>query len=169
MGLDISYYRRVSLAPDAKVDSDGCPEDWDNHTRVYLNDAFPGRADDITDRAIYKTEDGDGFRAGSYGSYNDWREWLAKLAGYAAVPTSDARHQHSDGAGVAGAGPFYELIHFSDCEGVIGAQVSAKLAKDFADFQERADASDSGWFAAKYAEWRKAFETAADGGFVDFH
>ena len=36
--------------------------------------------------------------------------------------------------------PFVELINFSDCEGVIGPEVAAKLAKDFADYEFSASA-----------------------------
>jgi hypothetical protein len=53
-----------------------------------------------------------------------------------------------------------------------GPIVSAKLAADFAKNQERADkyeTTDAEWFRLKYADWRKAFETAADGGAVNFH
>lgn len=55
------------------------------------------------------------------------------------------------------------------CEGVIGSSVSAKLAKDFADFQKDADAHEDRNFREKYAEWRKEFEMAADDGAVSFH
>ena len=67
----------------------------------------------------------------------------------------------------ARATPFYELINFSDCEGFIGPKTSAKLAKDFAAWQEKA--GERGWFSEKYAQWRAAFELAANGGVVQFH
>lgn len=57
----------------------------------------------------------------------------------------------------------------SDCEGVIGPEVSAKLVKDFADFDERAKTRGGKYFYALYCDWRKAFEMAADGGAVSFH
>lgn len=163
MGLDISYYRTATLAPGGDPD-----EDWERFRRVYVNPAFPGSADELEDRAVYEVTDGEGFAAGSYGGYNDWREQLAKLAGYRPVEAEEPRHQHSAGAWAATGGPFWELINFSDCEGAIGPAVSAKLAKDFADHQPKAD-EVGGHFAEKYAEWRKAFETAANGGFVEFH
>lgn len=31
------------------------------------------------------------------------------------------------------------------------------------------DNEGRGWFMQKYAEWREAFETAAQGGCVNFH
>ena len=64
-----------------------------------------------------------------------WNE-LATLAGYAGA---DDAWERTDG-------PFWELINFSDCEGVIGPKTSAKLAGDFAAFQEKADAHHGQWF-----------------------
>jgi hypothetical protein len=79
-------------------------------------------------------------------------------------------------------GPFTELINFSGCEGYIGPVVAAKLAKDFADYQQRAeeyaanqgepdhgseDWSGDEWLEV-YNDWRRAFEMAADGGAVIF-
>lgn len=69
--------------------------------------------------------------------------------------------------GKANGEAFVELINFSDCEGVIGAEVAKKLAADFAAYQDKA--GDKGDFARVYASWRKAFELAADGGAVCFH
>jgi hypothetical protein len=177
MGLDITAYRKITKI-DAVFDADGEPidpatrEPIDYDMRAYVNDDFPGRADEIEDRAIYKAEDSMGFRAGSYGGYNGWRNSLAKLAGYP-LGQYEQYDRKWDSYCVAcwegKEGPFSELIHFSDCEGVIGASVAAKLAKDFADFQEAADGVDDDYFILKYAEWRKAFEMAADGGAVSFH
>lgn len=177
MGLDISAYRKITKI-DAVFDADGEPIDpttrvpIDYDMRAYKNDDFPGRADEIEDRAVYSAEDSMGFRAGSYGGYNAWREQLAKLAGYP-VDQYEQYGKMYDSHCVAcwngATGPFSELIHFSDCEGVIGPSVAAKLAKDFADFQEAADKVAEDWFVVQYAKWRKAFEMAADAGAVSFH
>lgn len=172
MGLDISAYRNITKV-DCVYDADGepihpvtgDPLEWetDYDTTAYANPDFPGRAEGVEDRAVYKAAERMGFRAGSYGGYNLWREELAKLAGY-------------ESAGAAWgetSGPFWELISFSDCEGTIGPVVSAKLARDFADWDERAKQhvveNDDGWFYAKYQDWRRAFEMAADRGMVSFH
>lgn len=176
MGLEISSYRQIKLATDAILDEDGYPEDDGNLMRVYINQHYKERAEDIQDKGVYtRGTECDDFRAGSYGGYNNWREELAKLAGY---PAKEANRygtmtmRHDAGAWAAEGGPFWELINFSDCEGVIGATVSAKLAKDFADFDERAKSHPDPretWFYPLYQQWRAAFEMAADGGMVDFH
>lgn len=179
MGLDITAHSKISpLVLEGVADDNRSDAAYDAGGFVaYLNDAFAGRADDVVDRATYQSEDSFGFRAGSYSGYNEWREQLAKFAGYPLLATE--RHgqivyRHDAAAWAADSGPFWELIHFSDCEGVIGSAVSAKLAKDFAEHQAQADAlpdddADGDWFKKRYADWRKAFDMAADGGCVEFH
>lgn len=172
MGLDIVAYRRLTPAPNAPVSEadDGNPVDYERFTLLHpevmawAEQAFPGRAEGISP-GVYSYDEKFGFHAGSYGGYNEWREELARRAGYP-VGDGDERHRHSSGAWAAGGGPFWELIHFSDSEGVIGPVVSAKIANDFATFQDAA--GKVGWFAECYAKWRRAFEMAADGGAVYF-
>lgn len=169
MGLDCTAYRQIKrVEPQPE-----CEDTPDDMARLSVNQDFPGRADDIED-GIYTYGDAFRFAAGSYSGYGIWREQLAKFAGYPAVShdsiRGESRMLHAAGAWAATGGPFWELIHFADNEGTIGATVAAKLAKDFADFQAQADAFEDGdgWFQTKYAEWRKAFEMARDSGAVDF-
>jgi len=171
MGLDITAYRQVKRVENAQLDQDGQPVDWQSHQLVYINNNFPGRAEGIEDKAVYDygTESID-FRAGSYRGYNVWRNELAKLAGY--PPCADDPNYpntHAQGAWKASSGPFWELINFADNEGVIGPVVGAKLAKDFEQFEPIAQHHSEPFFYDRYKEWRKAFELAADGGFVSFH
>lgn len=150
MGLDITWYRKLTPAK----------HESDHTTNFYIADSFAARAKDIAEGTHYAYLESDSFRAGSYSGYNEWRDQLAKLAGYQSA--EDVWHNRTEG-------PFYELIDFSDCEGVLGAATSAKLAKDFAQFQEQADAHADNYFRTKYREWRNAFEKAADRGAVSFH
>jgi hypothetical protein len=181
MGLDITAYRGLTKV-ECIYNAEGMPlhpetreelvDGIDYHVCVYINPDFPGRASDLEHRAIYKSTEHMGFRAGGYGGYNGWREELAKLAGYPASEQTQygaSRMRHDQAAWDATSGPFWELICFSDCEGAIGTAVSAKLAKDFADHQSKADAHHNDVFRERYALWRSAFELAADGGAVDFH
>jgi hypothetical protein len=180
MGLDITAYRQLKpcAAPEGAATGD---YDYERFFAPLNNDHFPGRAAGL-DSEWYEFSRLDGavlgFRAGSYSGYNNWREWLAKLAGYPEDPAEDLRHRHSGGAWKADGGPFWELIYFADNEGTIGPIVSAKLAKDFAEWDERAkafsetidaDAESRAWFYRQYQTWRHAFEMAADNGAVDFH
>lgn len=173
MGLDIRAFRGLTRTGDLDFEAlDTIALSW--------NDDFPGRADDVPP-ANYTAEDSFGFRAGSYGGYTAWREQLAKLAGYPAVDhdfgfrggIEDIRPSHAAAAWdldgpLVEAFPFWALVNFSDCEGTIGTAVSAKLAADFAAYQEKADAHPEEYFRHLYGEWRKAFEMAADRGAVRF-
>lgn len=155
MGLDITAHR--GLTPVGKFDPDS---DEEQEISLFDNTDFPGRMAGLDPNAIYEAKDSVGFNAGSYSGYNIWRDQLAKIAGYPSasyVWKSKAKYT-----------PFEELINFSDCEGTIGPIVAAKLAKDFADFDETASLSGD-YFYAKYKEWRNAFEMAADNGAVEFH
>lgn len=178
MGLDITCYSQITEL-DCVYDVDGepidpqtrHPIDDDTYFTVYINPDFPGRADELKDKHPYSYARSFGFRAGSYSGYNEWREELAKMAGYPKVATVTHRGAvmlYGEGASLAGKGPFFELIHFSDCEGTIGAAVASKLSQDFADFQSAADAIPDEWFRSRYADWRKGLEMAANNGAVRF-
>lgn len=179
MGLDISSYRKLTKL-DCVFDEDGEPidpvtrEDVDYDMYAYLNPDFPGREGQIEGKTIYRAEESDGFRAGSYGFYNNWREDLAQLAGYAPIKVErygQVSERHDEAAWQVEAGPFLEMIVFSDCEGVIGAEVCAKLAKDFAEFDEKAKYFKGrvNGFYELYEKWKAAFEMGADEGAVQFH
>lgn len=172
MGLDITWYRELEARPDAEVDEDGYPVD-DELTTFYLNDDFPGREDQVRENVAYAAADSDGFHAGSYSGYNMFRNQLAKLAGVYPGRADDeplsTEIRYDKGAWERNDGPFWELINFSDCEGVIGASVAAKLAQDFTKGQALADASNDEHFQRRYANWRHAFEQAAHNGAVSFH
>ncbi len=165
MGLDITAYKQLKPC-DKPPGADDGDYDYDRFFRSNPNPNFPGRDVGLIGEWFEyrgEAESRHSFRAGSYSGYNKWRDWLAKLAGYG----------HSAGAWTATSGPFFELIDFSDSEGTIGPVVSAKLAKDFAEWDERAKADARKekfeWFYVLYCDWRLAFEMAADGGAVDFH
>lgn len=112
-----------------------------------------------------------GFQAGSYSGYNRWRENLCRFANGVAPDTIWFDEETWAGK------PFFELVMFSDAEGTIGPKTSAKLAKDFADYelhclsaaQQLADVDEREWFVEKYEDFRAAFELAAQDGFVIFH
>ena len=172
MGLDVSYFERVEFVKDsADREYDGYDEGLRRLYPFPDNAELATRADGLAS-GWYRIEGESGdFLAGSYNGYNRWREQLAKMA-HNATPEEIWKDQEA-WRGKA----FFELIHFADNEGCIGPQTSAKLARDFAEHQERAEAFaktlpgplDGKWFIDKYNRWRKAFETARHGGAVMFH
>lgn len=201
MGLDIIAYRRLKPAEGFTfVDGDVYGPDGsyagDEAVCFYIDEG--SRAPELSPTVVYAWAECHRFSAGSYGGYNVWRNLLAILAGWTnaekawqeaervvdafyADATLDERRwaqKQPNARHMADArpdSPFWELINFADNEGVIGTAASAKLARDFAEWQERAEKyaeklpiDDEAWFLGKYADWRKAFELAADGGAVSF-
>lgn len=175
MGVSITAYTQLRKRSDVVAGEDYAidpetkqelPHLW----RAYINPDFPGRADEIENRAYYEyAEVVDGMDR-SYGGYNVWRNDLAKLAGWPMAPdeSDNGKRSHAASAWAAQSGPFWELINFADNEGVIGGEVCAKLAKDFAEYQSMADAHPDQFFRDGYNGMRRAFEAAADTGAVDF-
>lgn len=173
MGLDITAYRKAELI-DTLPDTEAWEEKYywpGNFTKTcfiyppYVHDFhFAEWAKGLVAGGVYRYEEEFDFRAGSYSGYNVWRAQLCQMAlgvGPGVLWENPLYYRNH---------PFYRLINFSDCEGLINAEFSAGLAKDFAAFQDHADhMQDDGYFAQKYADWREAFEMAADGGFVYFH
>lgn len=185
MGLDITYYDKITPpAPEVQAQLDALADDRD--ALHDLADALwchipddagrPERAEGIEVGKPHVDNAAGGFPCGPYSRYNAWRATLARMVGIDSIErwwkAPDAR-------------PFAELLDFSDCEGIIGPVVSAKLARDFAEQQQAAEQFaaelDKGlepwqraeitgeYFLEKYALWRQAFEAAAKGGYVHFH
>ena len=176
MGLDITAYERLELKAQDLDDEkayDLVDELWDagtqtitlHHSEDYIERSAPlvaPSAKGLITVYVCSGEELD-FRAGSYGGHNAFREWLCRLA---SIP--EPRTQWAAPEKYAGL-PFFELVNFSDCEGVIGADAAAELAKDFAVYQAQANAANDEWFTPLYAKWRRAFEIASKGGCVQFH
>ena len=163
MGLDITA---VSQAVKTDLTFEQYDEDsalWDTHEHIWEETDFPARADGLP-AGVYRV-DGEtlGFRAGSYGGYNAWRDTLSRTMLGVSAETVWANRQGYQEA------PFYPLIDFSNCEGVIGPQTSALLARAFARFAAKAAAVPDDYWREKYALWHRAFTLAADHGFVRFH
>ena len=175
MGLDISYYSNLKKLGKKT----GGDEDHDN--LVICNaECFTYQLGSMGSDYLYETTDNEykSFPAGSYGTYNRWREHLSIMAGY---DNTNAVWEDFDmvvneiGYVYKEMKPFYEIIAFSDCEGMIGPEVSAKLHKDFVDFDKKAKKYDDGilfsgeHFYNSYCNWKEAFRVASENGAVAFH
>jgi len=175
MGLDIVAYERLELKAqdlDEEKAYDLVEELYDagTHTVVLLYGAdYSERSAPLASPSV----DGQAtvyaclgaqlnFRAGFYGGHGAFRDWLCRLA---SIP--EPRTQWAAPEKYAGL-PFFELVNFSDCEGVIGSLACAELAKDFATYQEQANAANDEWLTPLYFKWRQAFELAAKDGCVRF-
>lgn len=167
MGLDITAYRGLREADE---------EQGDESLTLVASAEFADRAREFTRPRNYVAAESFDFRAGSYSGYSAWREQLARLARYPHTSADDRYAEQYPHATAAWTDPeetrglpFWELINFTDCDGVLGTQVAAKLAQDFAALQSKADAHPDEYFRTKYAAWRKACEMASDRGAIEFH
>lgn len=172
MGLDISCYCDIELiGSNEDYESD---EMWDaGYNYFWINRDFPDVADDI-ESGWYSYGGQIDFRAGSYGGYNNWRRTLCQLIHGVSVETFWEDSEDYKGK------PFYELINFSDCEGIIGPKTCAKLANDFNDYRELVRSARAkthaiqgyrgqDYWMESYDEWLQGFSFAANTGVVQFH
>lgn len=169
MGLDITAYRKAVLVEAVALETmkgsnwEHPKYDDDVHEYVCSNKDFEERADDMKD-GFYLVGKAEGeqyrFRAGSYSGYNAWRNDLSRMG----LKMTAMDLFNSDTT----EGPFFELVCFADNEGIIGPRTSAKLAKDFKEFDEEAKGYGT-YFYETYTDFRRAFELASGEGFVDFH
>jgi hypothetical protein len=175
MGFDCTAYSGIKqMKPGKGFDAAGNFMFSDGTFQAVVNPHFPSQGSDLVDGAGYTYKKSEYCWSSGWAGYNGWREVLAQVAGHPLGPIErygkvDLCHAASVWNNPEKPGPFVELINFSDCEGCIGPAACAKLAKDFADFQAKADAHPSESFRKGYAKWRKGFELAADNGCIRFH
>lgn len=170
-GLDVTAYTRLAPVASPQLDQDGEPIGEKQVMLVPVE--FVERFTGLTPNGVYRYEAAFEFRAGSYSGYNHWRNELARLAGYAATPDTlpDGKIEMRYDATVwrLQKGPFWELIDFSDSEGVIGPVVCKRVYADFVQYHHAALQHPDENFRAAYAEWMKAFAMCADEGAIVFH
>jgi hypothetical protein len=125
MGLDISAMSNIKRS---EVQD---PEDYDS-IRIWHNSNFPDHCE---------LEEGNWeetpqtrkhmFKAGSYSGYNQFRNVLALCTlGVKAETVWEAEDIYMNR-------PFFNLLNFSDCEGIIGPEYSEALYGDFRDNRDR--------------------------------
>jgi hypothetical protein len=121
-----------------------------------------------------KTEQLD-FSAGSYGTYNWFRNQLSiAIYGHPAAKIWENIESYE-------GKPFIEIINFTDCDGVIGTEVSEKLYNDFVNnrpellkyclntFKEDVSIYSSFEYVIKtYDNFTEAFKLGKDSGLVIF-
>lgn len=173
MGLDITAYRQLMAAGDVpvrKAHEVGPPPDgivffWVSELKV-VERQWPGGTRGLKprDALAHRYADSFTFRAGSYHGHADWLSWLAKISGWGSFEQFWKRSKRK--------GPFCELLE-AEPGVILGPSVAKKLAQDFAAFEGQAQsmnvAEDDDDYFAKYLEWKKACEMAADGGCLQLH
>ena len=162
MGLDIRVYSQLK--------DTGRPFDWtvdeENAYIPHNHQDFATRCVEFTPGNAFEYKSSYRAHIGLYITYVNWREQLAILAGY--PPVVGRPHPYSEGAWAATEGPFWELIDFTDYDGVLGTAVCQKLAKEFADYEVSARRLGDEDFLYTYLQFKAAVELASDGGAVVF-
>lgn len=109
---------------------------------------------------------------GSYSSYNKFRNLLSiAILGVKAETAWDSGDTYINE-------PLWDIINFSDCEGIIDTTTSKKLLNEFKDSRDtfvnyingNSDIGDmdSEHYIEQYDEFIKMFEIAAQNGFVQY-
>ncbi len=186
MGLDISAVSNIKIiefVPEYDEDYD----DGDSPRQDYINPHFPHAVPEDwqgeyviwkqTSRSKYH-----GFNAGSYSGYGLFRSTLAQYSmdvdtygqgrGEEFEKAWEAVYEAVDK-------PFFEVINFSDCEGVFYGDACDKLYNDFemcrADWTVWLEAEtpfpayERDYFVTKYDNFTKAFALGRENGIVSFH
>lgn len=175
MGIAVTVYLDlVETVPTRNAyDEDGELND-SKYIDFYNNPDYPDRIEPIKGNPAiytYTASDPNSQVRLSYHGYNNWRERLAVVGGYPVAMCSYRNIlRHDAGAILKGAGPFYELINFSDCEGTLGPTVAKKLAGDFVKYQVVAERLMASSELVTYNKFRIMFEQAASrNGALKFH
>lgn len=106
------------------------------------------------------------FRAGSYSRYNAWRAWLCEKA--LGVDPAIVWKSLADGEATYEGKPFVGLINFTDCDGVIGSELAAKLHSVFVEMRHMFAEDGEEYYMSLYDNFTEAFGLAADSGMVVF-
>jgi hypothetical protein len=141
MGLDISYYSNIKKYDKSNIDDD----EGDNDNLIYIYPTnFKYQLGSLIENSYYDISDSkrNSFCAGSYSGYGYWRNLLAIMAGYGSSENvwkdfyNNMRYyklKKINGIEIK-LKPFYALINFSDCESVIGNEISKELYQNFFRF-----------------------------------
>jgi hypothetical protein len=182
MGLDVHYYSNIRKA---KIDDED-EDDLYNHNLYTQDNTFHYQLGSLKRSSAYDTtpETTSGHISMGYGTYNNWRNQLAIIAGYGSAnevwndtdfdPMTTKFYNlrylklnklKNPDFEIKIIKPFYEIINFSDCEGVLGSEISKKLYQDFVAFEDNAKKQDE-YFYIKYKEFKEAFRIASQNGAV---
>lgn len=170
MGLDVTAYKDVKVITEQQYDA--AHELGGDGKAGYAHGScdFPGRGEGLVaddSQAHFAYEDSQHCFSAGYGRYSGFRDALALMLGFRGNPNAP-RHSFmatpTYAACITGSGPFWEMIAFSDCEGVLGPVVCRKLAQDFVQYDAEAHAGMTEEHYRWYAQIREGFVFAGENG-----
>lgn len=190
MGLDIRAYSHINIVGTAAEYNEALEESWETPVDVnqdWISPHFPHAVPEGYEPDSYilwhytaETED-HGFRAGSYSGYGLFRSTIAgAFLGTDDLYTSHTQERDDWDVVYKSVGmPFYELVNFSDCEGIFFGPVCEKLYQDFvthrAEYEDYVNnrnpypAWETEYFMSRYDDFTRAFDLARHDGLVSFH
>ncbi len=163
MGLSIRAYSNITRVGNTPDDDD---YDYNEFFIVHGNSVhFEERS--TYELGLYSFGGTEHVWEGSYSYYNALRERLAEIAGYPSRTCAEYREpSHQIGACFCKGGVFWELLCFTDCEGILDAKTCTKLYNDFNTFNFPAAIDDS--FTGWYNKMKQALLMASTGGCLVF-
>ena len=151
MGLDIVAYSKIKFIGNTEfVSSD-----------LYINTNNEFTQHGTLADGYYEYDNEYSFRAGSYSGYNDFRKDLAVVGGYTVKRLCYAPEAYRNH-------PFFDMVYFTDCDGVICSEICEKLYKEFVEYHHKASGILSEWYMNIYNNFMEAFKIGADNGCVVF-
>jgi hypothetical protein len=186
MGLDIKAWSNLKFSEYRDEENYDVIRIWKNYIFPDHCELEEGNWEETPETRIHS------FRAGSYSGYGLFRNILAQCT---LGVTADAVWEAED---IYMNRPFFNLLNFSDCEGVIGPTYSEALFEDFRDNRDRfirnlkqeidftketenplamepefildleLSQDTIEYYIELYDNWMKAFELAKDDGIVEF-
>lgn len=160
MGLDIFAIEKAVRVDEYDGDIEKLSEE-SNVVRVKQVGDF--KAHDHITSGIYRWDGRSmDFRAGSYSTYNGFRSDLCIMA-HGVFPQVLWKNPE-----LYEGGEFYELIHFSDCEGAIGPTTAQKLLNDFKKYRDHYCEDSNAWDCEVYDYWIESLKIASNDGMLIF-
>lgn len=179
MGLDVHAVTKYEVIENAT------DEQIEDHYSIWQPDDFIEHlGENLKSGMIVDKKETDGHYRSGYGRHGYFRDFLASLVypcvqiekpSYSDSNYSDKEYQHRfpyvhgmyQKEDLKLEDDFVAIIHFSDCEGVIGNELCLALDKAFDKHMEKAVESD--WSKA-YKDMAECVKAAANsGGYLDFH
>ena len=144
-------------------------ENWENLVdiddkkliRVKINNLFSSHDHLESGIYVYEGEEME-LSCGAYSSYSNFRNTLSNIAHN--IDSTEIWNNYEMFKGEA----FYELINFSDCDGVIGPTSSTRLLSDFKRYKEDFFKISNEWDCEYYEDWIKILEIASNDGMLVF-
>ena len=148
MGLDITAYGKVKFVECSDSDEIECKWAWGedkglgDFTVTFINEYFPLHSEGLLS-GVYTYDDCVYGGSWGYSRWSNFRNELARIAGYTPMTEEDSPEEWDNYTksnflsnpyqarvfNVEG-GTLFELINFSDCDGVINTTVCKKIYKD---------------------------------------